>query len=470
MKVVDIITINYAKEKIMAKTIAAISTPAGTGGISIVRMTGDKTLEIINQVFKPINNRKVDPVKDDRYLRYGHIVDSEGEIIDEVMVAFMKAPATYTREDVCEINCHGSFVAVREILNLLLDKGADLAEPGEFTKRAFLNGRIDLSQAEAVLDIINSTNKLSQSQGINQLQGSLTKKIQDIRTDLKEGLARLEYSINFTEDGEDLPVEDITAYIKTAQGKIDDLASTSNKGKLVKDGINTTIIGKPNVGKSSLLNVLLDENRAIVTDIPGTTRDLITEYISLGDFTLKINDTAGIRDTDDLVEKIGVDKSIELSKESDLILAIFDTSRAFDHEDEKILELIKGKNAIIILNKSDLDSVIDESFFDINLPIIRTSMTTEMGIKKLEDTIRDIFDTKELNRESVLITNTRHERLLKSAKEKIARSLIDMEAGIPIDACEVDLSSAYEDLGLIIGESVSGEIMDKVFKEFCVGK
>lgn len=454
----------------MAKTIAAISTPAGTGGISIVRMTGDLTLDIINGIFRPINNRPINPDIDNRYLRYGHIVDGEGEIVDEVMVAFMKAPATYTREDVCEINCHGSFVAVREILNLLLDKGADLAEPGEFTKRAFLNGRIDLSQAEAVLDIINSTNKLSASQGISQLQGSLTKKIREIRTDLKEGLARLEYSINFTEDGEDLPVSDITAYIKTAKAKIDDLASTSNKGKLVKDGINTTIVGKPNVGKSSLLNVLLDENRAIVTDIPGTTRDLITEYISLGDFTLKINDTAGIRDTDDLVEKIGVDKSIELIDESDLILAIFDMSRDFDEEDEKILGLIRGKNAIIILNKADLEGKFDEGRFDAALPLIKTSMVDQLGIKQLEDTIRDIFDTKEIKRESVLITNTRHERLLKSAREKIDQSLIDMEAGIPIDACEVDLSSAYEDLGLIIGESVSGEIMDKVFKEFCVGK
>lgn len=454
----------------MAKTIAAISTPAGTGGISIVRMTGDNTLDIINEIFRPINKRPIDPDKDNRYLRYGHIIGNDGEIVDEVMVAFMKAPATYTREDVCEINCHGSFVAVREILNLLLDKGADLAEPGEFTKRAFLNGRIDLSQAEAVLDIINSTNKLSASQGISQLQGSLTKKIREIRTDLKEGLARLEYSINFTEDGEDLPVSDITAYIKKAQAKIDELASTSNKGKLVKDGINTTIIGKPNVGKSSLLNVLLDENRAIVTDIPGTTRDLITEYISLGDFTLKINDTAGIRDTDDLVEKIGVDKSIELVDQSDLILAIFDMSRDFDDEDEKILDLIKGKNAIIILNKADLDGKFNENIFDVDIPIIKTSMVDQMGIGTLEDTIRDIFDTKEINRESVLITNTRHERLLKSAEEKIKTSLNDMEAGIPIDACEVDLSSAYEDLGLIIGESVSGEIMDKVFKEFCVGK
>ena len=454
----------------MAKTIAAISTPAGTGGISIVRMTGDDTLKIINEIFRPINKRPIDKDKDNRYLRYGHIIGDDGEIIDEVMVAFMKAPATYTREDVAEINCHGSFVAVKEILNLLLDKGCDLAEPGEFTKRAFLNGRIDLSQAEAVLDIINSTNKLSTSQGIKKLQGSLTRKITDIRTDLKEGLARLEYSINFTEDGEDLPLSDITAHIKRAYEKIDFLVSTSNKGKLVKDGINTTIVGKPNVGKSSLLNALLDENRAIVTDIPGTTRDLITEYISLGDFTLKINDTAGIRDTEDLVEKIGVDKSIELIKESDLILAIFDLSRDFDKEDKKILDLIKGENAIIILNKADLDEKFSEKDFDLDLPIIKTSMAKEEGILELEDTIRDIFDSREINRESVLITNTRHERLLKIAKDKINSSLSDMEAGIPIDACEVDLSAAYEDLGLIIGESVSGEIMDKVFKEFCVGK
>ena len=454
----------------MASTIAAISTPAGTGGISIVRMSGDKSLEIINKIFRPINARPVELDKDNRYLRYGNIVNKDGDVIDEVMVAFMKGPGTYTREDVCEINCHGSFISVREILNLLLDEGCELAEPGEFTKRAFLNGRIDLSQAEAVLEIINSTNKLSASQGISHLQGSLSKKISDIRNDLKEGLARLEYSINFTEDGEDLPVSDIEAYLIKAKDKIDELSSTSNKGKLVKDGINTTIIGKPNVGKSSLMNVLLDENRAIVTDIPGTTRDLITEYISLGDFTLKINDTAGIRDTDDLVEKIGVDKSIDLVDKSDLILAIFDLSRDFDEEDKKILDLIKDKNAIIILNKTDLESVFDEKVFDLNLPIIRTSMTDLLGIKELEDTIRDIFDTKDLNRESVLITNTRHERLLASAREKLESSLTDMQMGVPIDACEVDLSSAYEDLGLIIGESVSGEIMDKVFKEFCVGK
>lgn len=449
------------------KTIAAISTPQGTGGISIVRMSGDKSKEIIDQIFSPIHGGPIDKIKDNRKMRYGNIIDG-GEIIDEVMVNFMAAPKTFTREDIVEINCHGSFISVKKILNLLLDKGATLAEPGEFTKRAFLNGRIDLSQAEAVLDIINSTNELSQAQGINQLNGLLRDEIGKIRKDLLEALSRLEYSINFTEDGEDLPPDEIISYMEEADKKIKKLLSTYNKGKIIKDGINTTIIGKPNVGKSSLLNALLKENRAIVTDIPGTTRDSISEYISLGSFTLKINDTAGIRDTDDLVEKIGVDKSIELSKSSDLIIAIFDRSREFDSEDEKILELIKGKNAIVILNKTDLAN----KFYmeELDLPIIETSMKENIGIEELEEKIQDIFDTKVINRESLIITNTRHERLLKSADKKLDNSLEDIKRGISLDAVEVDLRSSYKDLGLIIGESVSDEIMDKVFKEFCVGK
>ena len=458
------------KGKYMSEaTIAAISTPQGTGGISIVRMSGENCKQIIDEIFSPIQGGPIDIKKDNRRMRYGNIVD-EGEIIDEVMVNFMSGPSTYTREDICEINCHGSFISVKKILNLVLDKGATLAEPGEFTKRAFLNGRIDLSQAEAVLDIINSTNDLSQAQGINQLNGSLRNEIGLIRKSLLEALSRLEYSINFTEDGEDLSPDEIMSYMEEANTRIDKLVNTSNKGKIIKDGINTTIIGKPNVGKSSLLNALLKENRAIVTDIPGTTRDLISEYINLGSFTLKINDTAGIRDTEDVVEKIGVDKSIELSKTSDLIIALFDTSRDFDNEDKKILDLIEDKNAIIILNKRDLVSKFDKSIFDVDLPIIETSMTENIGIDKLEETITEIFDTSEINRESILITNTRHERLLKSSSDKLSSSLKDIKMGIPLDAVEVDLRGAYDDLGLIIGESVSDEIMDKVFKEFCVGK
>ena len=449
------------------RTIAAISTPSGTGGISIVRMSGSKSFDIISRLFCPINGRGLDKDKDNRKMRYGVIKDSEGETIDEVMVCFMKGPSTYTREDICEINCHGSFVSVKKILNLLLDEGCDMAEAGEFTKRAFLSGRIDLSQAEAVLDIINSTNELSQKESIHQLQGSVREKILSIRQDLLEALSRLEYSINFTEDGEDLSPDEIISYMEKAKATIEKLLNTSNKGKILRDGINTTIIGKPNVGKSSLLNKLLKENRAIVTDVPGTTRDLITEYISFGDFTLKINDTAGIRETDDLVEKIGVDKSIELIDESDLIIAIFDTSRTFDREDEKILDLIEGRNAIIILNKADLE---DKFTYDFDQVTIRTSMAKDEGIEKLEEAITEMFNTKDIKRESVLITNTRHERLLKEASKKLSDSLKDIKRGIPLDACEVDLRGAYDDLGLIIGESVSDEIMDKVFKEFCVGK
>ncbi len=451
-------------------TIAAISTPTGTGGISIVRMSGEMSKEIIDKIFLPLAGGPIDRIKDNRKMRYGNIVDTKGEVIDEVMVSYMAGPDTYTREDIVEVNCHGSFISVKKILNLILDSGAVLAEPGEFTKRAFLNGRIDLSQAEAVLDIINSTNDLSQAQGISQLQGSLKQEIEKIRKSLLEALSRLEYSINFTEDGEDLAPDEIINYMEQAKAWIDKLLNTSNKGKIIKDGINTTIIGKPNVGKSSLLNALLKENRAIVTDIPGTTRDLISEYINLGSFTLKINDTAGIRDTEDIVEKIGVDKSIELSQASDLIIAIFDASREFDHEDEKILDLIKDKNTIIILNKQDLDTKFDKSIFILDLPIIEASMTENIGIDKLEETITDIFDTSEINRESVLITNTRHERLLNAAREKLASSLKDIRIGIPLDAVEVDLRGSYDDLGLIIGQSVSDEIMDKVFKEFCVGK
>ena len=450
-------------------TIAAISTPQGSGGISIVRMSGDKSFDIIKKIFKPINNRALGKEKDNRMMRYGHI-EKDGRIFDEVMVNFMKGPNTYTREDICEINCHGSIISVRDILNLLLDMGCELADRGEFTKRAFLNGRIDLSQAEAVLDIINSTNELSQEQGLKQLSGLLREKIEEIRKIELEALSRIEYSINFTEDGEDLPLDNIVEYMDKAYDEIKKLLSTANKGKLVKDGIETTIIGKPNVGKSSLLNVLLNENRAIVTDIPGTTRDSITEYINLGNLTLKINDTAGIRETHDEVEKIGVQRSKDLAKDSDLIIAIFDKSRELDDEDKIILDLLKGKNAIIILNKTDLDGKISKDDFDKSFKIIETSMVSRDGIDKLEGAIFEIFDSKELNKESLMITNLRHERLLNSSMKNLKSSLDDIKAYVPIDCVEVDLRASYDDLGLIIGETVSDEIMDKVFREFCVGK
>lgn len=458
------------------KTIAAISTPPGRGGISIVRMSGEDSFDIIKRIFVPFSGKDLDKDKDNRRMRFGHIV-RDTEVLDEVMVTFMKGPATYTREDICEINCHGSYVSVKNILSLLLDSGAVLAERGEFTKRAFLNGRIDLSQAEAVLDIINARDDISQKEGLNQLSGSLREAIDDVRKSELEALSRIEYSINFTEDGQDLPVDMIIDYMIDAKEKIDKLLNTSNKGKIIRDGIDTTIIGKPNVGKSSLLNALLRENRAIVTDVPGTTRDSISEYISFGDLSLKINDTAGIRETEDIVEKIGVDKSKELAKTSDLILALFDLSRELDEEDLEIIDLLKDKNSIIILNKTDLNQAFDKDELaeiikktGADIPIIEASMINKEGIEELENLVSNIFETKDLEKEPVVITNLRHQKLLKSASEKLNNSLKDIKNLVPIDCIEVDLRSSYNDLGLIIGQAVSDEIMDKVFKEFCVGK
>ena len=458
------------------KTIAAISTPPGRGGISIVRMSGEDSFDIIKRIFVPFSGKDLDKDKDNRRMRFGHIV-RDTEVLDEVMVTFMKGPATYTREDICEINCHGSYVSVKNILSLLLDSGAVLAERGEFTKRAFLNGRIDLSQAEAVLDIINARDDISQKEGLNQLSGSLREAIDDVRKSELEALSRIEYSINFTEDGQDLPVDMIIDYMIDAKEKIDKLLNTSNKGKIIRDGIDTTIIGKPNVGKSSLLNALLRENRAIVTDVPGTTRDSISEYISFGDLSLKINDTAGIRETEDVVEKIGVDKSKELAKTSDLILALFDLSRELDEEDLEIIDLLKDKNSIIILNKTDLNQAFDKDELaeiikktGADIPIIEASMINKEGIEELENLVSNIFETKDLEKEPVVITNLRHQKLLKSASEKLNNSLKDIKNLVPIDCIEVDLRSSYNDLGLIIGQAVSDEIMDKVFKEFCVGK
>ncbi|MDO4594416.1 MAG: tRNA uridine-5-carboxymethylaminomethyl(34) synthesis GTPase MnmE [Tissierellia bacterium] len=451
------------------RTIAAISTPMGTGGISIVRMSGNESFNIIKKIFVPANGKAIDTQKDNRKMRYGKIIYNDEEY-DEVMVCLMKAPYTYTCENVVEINCHGSMISVKKILNLLLDLGCDMAEPGEFTKRAFLNGRIDLSQAEAVIDIINATGEIAQKEAINQLNGSVKEAISDIRKTELEALSRIEYSINFTEDGEDLPVDDIIEYIECANEKIDMLKSTANKGKIIRDGVETALIGKPNVGKSSLLNALLKENRAIVTDIAGTTRDAITEYLNLGNLTLKINDTAGIRETGDIVEKIGVEKSIEILEKSDLIIAIFDSSRELDNEDQKILSLIEDKNAIIILNKSDLERKFERSDLKTDLPIIEASIKNNEGLDKIEKVIMEIFDTTEIEHQSTVITNLRHERLLEKASVKLKNCLNDIKMNVPIDCVEVDLRSSYNDLGEITGDEVSDEILDKVFKEFCVGK
>ena len=440
----------------MDDCIAAISSATGEAGIGIVRMTGEGCVNA------DLINRK---------MTYGHIVD-DNEIVDEVLVCYMKAPHTYTREDVVEIYTHGGVVAVRKVLEVLLNNGARLAEAGEFTKRAFLNGRIDLSQAEAIIDMIKAKTDKAYSVSMKQLEGSVNRNIKQLRDQLLDMLSHVEYSINFTEDMQDeLDNTPVLNEGKEVLDKLKKLSESANRGRIIRDGINTTIIGKPNVGKSSLLNALLKENRAIVTDIPGTTRDVIEEYIDLDGISLKINDTAGIRDTEDIVEKIGVEKSVSFISDSDLIIAIFDSSREFDDEDRKILDLIRDKKSIVLLNKIDLDGGFD---FDENLEgieVIHTSIKNNEGIEDLENKIIEMFNDGyiEANNDNI-ITNIRHRDIINKAIKSLESSLHDMEAGVPIDCFEVDLRNAWEILGEITGETVDDDVLNKIFSDFCIGK
>ena len=452
----------------MDDCIAAISSATGEAGIGIVRMTGEGCVDVLDSVFKRANDN-ADLIN--RKMTYGHIVD-DNEIVDEVLVCYMKAPHTYTREDVVEIYTHGGVVAVRKVLEVLLNNGARLAEAGEFTKRAFLNGRIDLSQAEAIIDMIKAKTDKAYSVSMKQLEGSVNRNIKQLRDQLLDMLSHVEYSINFTEDMQDeLDNTPVLNEGKEVLDKLKKLSESANRGRIIRDGINTTIIGKPNVGKSSLLNALLKENRAIVTDIPGTTRDVIEEYIDLDGISLKINDTAGIRDTEDIVEKIGVEKSVSFISDSDLIIAIFDSSREFDDEDRKILDLIRDKKSIVLLNKIDLDGGYD---FDENLEgieVIHTSIKNNEGIEDLENKIIEMFNDGyiEANNDNI-ITNIRHRDIINKAIKSLESSLHDMEAGVPIDCFEVDLRNAWEILGEITGETVDDDVLNKIFSDFCIGK
>lgn len=452
----------------MDDCIAAISSATGEAGIGIVRMTGEGCVDVLDSVFKRVNDN-ADLIN--RKMTYGHIVD-DNEIVDEVLVCYMKAPHTYTREDVVEIYTHGGVVAVRKVLEVLLNNGARLAEAGEFTKRAFLNGRIDLSQAEAIIDMIKAKTDKAYSVSMKQLEGSVNRNIKQLRDQLLDMLSHVEYSINFTEDMQDeLDNTPVLNEGKEVLDKLKKLSESANRGRIIRDGINTTIIGKPNVGKSSLLNALLKENRAIVTDIPGTTRDVIEEYIDLNGISLKINDTAGIRDTEDIVEKIGVEKSVSFISDSDLIIAIFDSSREFDDEDRKILDLIRDKKSIVLLNKIDLDGGFD---FDENLEgieVIHTSIKNNEGIEDLENKIIEMFNDGyiEANNDNI-ITNIRHRDIINKAIKSLESSLHDMEAGVPIDCFEVDLRNAWEILGEITGETVDDDVLNKIFSDFCIGK
>ena len=452
----------------MDDCIAAISSATGEAGIGIVRMTGEGCVDVLDSVFKRANEN-ADLIN--RKMTYGHIVD-DNEIVDEVLVCYMKAPHTYTREDVVEIYTHGGVVAVRKVLEVLLNNGARLAEAGEFTKRAFLNGRIDLSQAEAIIDMIKAKTDKAYSVSMKQLEGSVNRNIKQLRDKLLDMLSHVEYSINFTEDMQDeLDNTPVLNEGKEVLIKLKKLSESANRGRIIRDGINTTIIGKPNVGKSSLLNALLKENRAIVTDIPGTTRDVIEEYIDLDGISLKINDTAGIRDTEDIVEKIGVEKSVSFISDSDLIIAIFDSSREFDDEDRKILDLIRDKKSIVLLNKIDLDGGFDVDENLEGIEVIHTSIKNNEGIEDLENKIIEMFNDGyiEANNDNI-ITNIRHRDIINKAIKSLESSLHDMEAGVPIDCFEVDLRNAWEILGEITGETVDDDVLNKIFSDFCIGK
>lgn len=448
-------------------TIAAISTPAGTGGISIVRMSGDKALDILKKVFKTKNLDTFDS----HTIKYGHIIDNEGNIIDEVLVSYFKAPKTYTGEDICEINCHGGNIVTKQVLELLLKNGAILAEGGEFTKRAFLNGKMDLSQAEAVIDIINSKSDKEKKSSLNQLKGILGKKIKEIKADFVDLLVDIEANIDYPEyDIEEVRREKILKVLEENIEKMDKLEKSFESGKVLKNGVNTVIVGKPNVGKSSLLNVLLKEERAIVTEIPGTTRDTIEEYLTVRGVPLKITDTAGIRKTEDLVEGIGVEKSIKALENAELVLILLDGTKCLEKEDYEILEKVKNKKHLVIINKTDLDSNIEkEKLVDEN--IVEISTKTLDGIEKLEEKIEKMFNQNEVDVDTeIVITNLRHKDLITKAKEQIKHIDEALKAGLPIDMVSIELQNAVQFLGEITGETVSEDVVNGIFKKFCVGK
>lgn len=454
-------------------TIAAIATAPGEGGIGIIRISGEKSLQVANDIFKSVSGKKIEEYNT-RTLIYGHIVDGE-KTIDEVLVAYMKGPNSYTTEDVIEINCHGGFISVKKILELVLSKDVRLADQGEFTKRAFLNGRIDLAQAEAIIDVINAKTEMAHTVAQSQLEGSLSKKIKGLRHNITEMLAHITVSIDFPdEDVEHITYNTLREKSLELQREINKLYDTAESGKILRDGLKTVIVGKPNVGKSSLLNAVLGENRAIVTDIPGTTRDVIEEFVNIKGIPLKIVDTAGIRETEDVVEKIGVEKSREFFNSADLSIVVLDASRGLENEDIEILEAVQPNKTIVLLNKTDLDQVIDinkvQQYID-EKNIITISALQHEGIEKIHDKIEDmVFEGTVRNSSDLVVTNSRHKDALYKAKQSISDAIIAIDSYMPLDFIEVDFKNIWDYLGYINGDTVTEDLLDTIFSNFCIGK
>ena len=457
----------------MEKTIAAISTAMSASGIGIVRISGDEAMDVISRIYRSKNGKKNIREVQSHTIHYGFIYDGE-DVVDEVLVMIMRGPHTYTGEDTVEIDCHGGVYAMKKVLETVLKNGAVIAEPGEFTKRAFLNGRLDLSQAEAVMDVIQARNSMALKSSVEQLKGSVQRAVKEIRSRLLYQIAYIESALDDPEhyDLEGYPQE-LAKIVDKEAGEITDLLKTADDGRMIQEGIKTVILGKPNAGKSSLLNFLVGEDRAIVTEIEGTTRDILEEYISLNGITLRVIDTAGIRETEDIVEKIGVGKAKQMAEDADLILYVVDSSRPLDDNDEDIIELLSGRKSIVIYNKTDLEPVVNMEKLQERTgnPVIPVSIVEEKGIRKLEEEIKNMFFKGELSfNDEVYITNARHKAALEEAREslKLVKNSIDM--GMAEDFFSIDLMNAYESLGRIVGESVGEDLVNEIFSKFCTGK
>jgi tRNA modification GTPase len=457
-------------------TIAAISTPMGEGAIAIVRLSGDQAIEISDKLFRGVGGKRLIDVQT-HTIHYGHLVDPKTDLVaEEVMVSLMKGPKTFTKEDVVEINCHGGIVSVNRVLQLVLNNGARLADPGEFTKRAFLNGRIDLSQAEAVMDLIRAKTDRAMNVALGQMEGRLSKLIQKLRQEILTTLAHVEVNIDYPEydDVEEMTHRLLIDKAKYVQNELKKLLQTSEQGKILREGLSTVIVGRPNVGKSSLLNSLVHENKAIVTDIPGTTRDVIEEYVNVRGVPLKLLDTAGIRETEDIVERIGVEKSRQVLKEADLILLVLNYSEDFTVEDENIFKAVEGMHVIVIINKMDLPQKIQMDRVEAlakEHKIIQTSLLEDRGVDELEEAIAQLFFEGTIEAgDMTYVSNSRHIALLHQALHSIEEAIQGVESGTPIDIVQIDYTRTWELLGEIIGESVHESLIDQLFSQFCLGK